>query len=233
MSQRRGLGYPCGPLTVTTIVLPPRLASYFSFGSASVRDPQPYLDTIERVKEGLEYLARSNLQSQQKVMLHMNDLIELGSRNIGEMIKDWVGAESPAEGIDLQDLALRGEPLPYLSLPTIEATVPLLSFLKTLPSHPKTHHAPFSSALVGYSELRSRYMDASLAPLAQRLTKYSRDQLGASAGHAGMTAAWQQSEDEAGYSRGSSGLSIWITATLDMAEVSRQARAIDVAVPCC
>lgn len=184
----------------------------------SVRDPQPYLDVIARVKHGLEYLARSDLQSQQKVMLRMNDLIELGSRNVADMIRDWVSAESDMHGIDVNEYVPRGMALPRLSSATLEAVIPLFSFLKTLPTHPQTHHAPFSSSLVAYSEIRGRYVDASLAPLAKRVISYSQERLSSSAGRAGMTAAWQHEEDDQGYSRGSAGLSNWINATIELAE---------------
>lgn len=184
----------------------------------SVRDPQPYLDTIARVKQGLDYLARSDLQSQQKVMLKMNDLIELGSRNVTDMIRDWVTAESDMHGIDVADYVPRGMALPRLSTATMDAIIPLFSFLKSLPTHPQTHHAPFSSALVAYSEIRGRYVDASLAPLAQQVITYSQERLSSTAGRAGMTAAWQNDEDDTGYSRGNAGLSNWINAALDLTE---------------
>lgn len=151
-------------------------------------------------------------------MVRMNDLIELGSRNVSDMIKDWINAESPSEGIDIQDHLLRGEEFPRLSSATVEAVAPLFSFLKTLPSHPRTHHAPFSSALVAYSETRGMYMDASLAPLLREVLSQSQERLGSSAGRAGMTAAWHQAEEESNYARGSSGLAAWISATLDFAE---------------
>jgi exocyst complex protein 7 len=185
----------------------------------SVRDPQPYLDTITRVKQGLNYLARSDLQSQQKVMVRMNDLIELGSRNVTDMIRDWLSAESDMHGVDVSEYVPRGIALPRLSSATFGAIIPLFSFLKTLPSHPRTHHAPFSSALVAYAEIRAKYMESSLTPLAQRVDAYSKERLSSTAGRAGMTAAWQNEEDDdGGYSRGSAGLSNWINATLDMAE---------------
>lgn len=186
----------------------------------SARNPTPYLDTVSRVRQGLDYLAKSDLQSQQKVMLRMNDLIEMGSRNIAELIKDWVTAESDQHGLDVEDYLQREVPLPRLSTATVDAVVPLFSFLKTLPTHPKTHHAPFSSALVAYSEIRGRYMDASLSVLGQRVIKYSQERLGSTATRAGMTAAWKNDEEGSGYMRGSAGLSNWINATIDMAEVS-------------
>lgn len=184
----------------------------------STRNPQPYLDTIGRVKQGLEYLARSDLQSQQKVMLKMNDMIETGSRNIAELIKDWLTAETDQHSMDLDGRFSKEIPLPRLSSATVDAIVPLFSFLKTLPTHPKTHHAPFSSALVAYSDIRGNYMDVALGNMAQRILKYSQERLETSAGRAGMTAAWQHDEEDTGYTRGSAGLSIWINATLDMAE---------------
>lgn len=186
----------------------------------SARDPQPYLDTINRVKQGLDYLAKSDLQSQQNVRIRMNDMIETGSRNIAELIKDWVSAETDQHGIDLEDHLAREIHLPKLSTATIDAVVPLFSFLKTLPTHPQTHHAPFSSALVAYSEIRGRYMDTALRKMSQRIMMYSQERLVSVAGRAGMTAAWQHDEEDAGYTRGSAGLSTWINATLDMSEVS-------------
>ncbi|UZJ52730.1 hypothetical protein CBS101457_002050 [Exobasidium rhododendri] len=184
----------------------------------SARDLNPYLDTVTRVKQGLDYLAMSNLQSQQKVMLRMYDLIEVGSRKIADVIKDWVTLESDQQGLDLAEYISQETPFPPLSIATVDAIVPLFSFLKTLPTHPQTHHAPFSSALVAYSDIRGRYMDACLMSLSQRVVKHSQERLGSTAGRAGMTAAWQNDDENTGYARGSAGLSDWIDATLDMAE---------------
>jgi exocyst complex protein 7 len=186
----------------------------------SARDPRPYLDTISRVKQGLDFLATSDLQSQQKVMLRMHDLIEMGSRNIADLIREWLSAESNQNGLDLELYFRQEAPLPRITTATIDNVAPLFSFLKTLPTHPKTHHAPFSSALVAYSEIRGRYMEASLAPLGQMIISYSQETLGSTAGRSGMTAAWRNEEENTGYARGSAGLSNWISATVDMAEVS-------------
>jgi exocyst complex protein 7 len=184
----------------------------------STRNPQPYLDTIGRVKQGLDFLVQSNLQSQQKVMLKMNDLIETGSRNIADLIKDWLTAETDQHSMELEENLSREVPLHRLSSATIDAIVPLFSFLKTLPTHPKTHHAPFSSALVAYSDIRGNHMENALVRLAQRVLTYSQERLESSAGRSGMTAAWQNDDEEAGYTRGSAGISIWINSTLSMAE---------------
>lgn len=184
-----------------------------------MRDPGPYLETIERVQRGLDYLSKSDLKSQQKVMTRMHDLIETGSRNVCSVIKDWVNAESQ-DILDPADYLPRGIALPVLSEATLEHVVPLLSFLKTLPTHPKTHHAPFSSALAAYAEIRSTYVENCLAPSNRRVVAYAQERVGVSAGaagRAGMAAAWDDDED-VGYARGNAGLGEWISSTLDMAE---------------
>jgi hypothetical protein len=55
--------------------------------------------------------------------------------------------------------------------------------------------------------------------------KYTQERLGSTAGRAGMTAAWQNEDENTGYTRGSAGLSTWINATLDLAEVRAGCRA--------
>jgi len=60
----------------------------------NVENINPYLDTMDRVLKGLEYLERSDLKSQQSVLLKMYDLIEIGSIKLSEIISDWITAES-------------------------------------------------------------------------------------------------------------------------------------------
>lgn len=151
----------------------------------------------------------------------MHDLIETGSRSVCSVIKDWVQAESQ-DFIDPADYLPRGIALPVLSEATREHIVPLLSFLKTLPIHPRTHHAPFSSALAAYAEIRSTYVEACLAPSNKRVLAYAQERVGVNAGaagRAGMAAAWgDDDDDDIGYARGNAGLADWMSSTLDMAE---------------
>ena len=72
-----------------------------------VRDTTPYMETIDRVIKGLDYLRKSDLKSQDGVMKKMNDLIELGARNLTDVVRDWVTANS--EVIDLTEYSPRSK----------------------------------------------------------------------------------------------------------------------------
>ncbi len=144
------------------------------------------MDTIDRVVKGLEYLEKSNLKSQEGVMKRMNDLIELGSRNLCNVIADWVRADS--EAIDLSEYS-RDAHYPALSEPTHNAVVPIFNYLSTLPRHPRTGHTPLSAGFATYASVRSDYLTQCLNPLAARLQQHAIEKIGTGASGSGMAMA--------------------------------------------
>ncbi|KAJ9478091.1 Exocyst complex component EXO70 [Pseudozyma hubeiensis] len=148
-----------------------------------VRNTRPYMDTIDRVIKGLDYLQKSNLKSQEGVMKRTHDLIELGARNLCNVISDWVRADS--EAVDLAEYS-RNAHYPVLSEPTHNAIVPILNYLSTLPRHPRTGYAPMSAGLAAYASVRSDYLQHCLAPLAATLQQYALEKIGAGVSGAGM-----------------------------------------------
>ncbi|PWN30121.1 hypothetical protein BDZ90DRAFT_229148 [Jaminaea rosea] len=184
-----------------------------------VHNVSSYLDTIDRLVRGLEYLKRSDLKSQEGVVRRMHDLIETGSRNLTTLLEEWVSAESVP--ISPEDYGPRGLPLPILSGSTLEAIIPIFSRLKTLPTNPSNGYAPFLAALSLYSDLRGSYLEQSIAPLGKRLVDFATDRVGNSNASRGamMTAAFDaEGEDEGAYQRGSAGAKEWLAAILDLAE---------------
>lgn len=207
-----------------------------------VQDVHSYFDIVDRVVRGLEYLRRSDLKSQEGVVRRMHSLIESGSRNLTSLLEQWVSAESaPIDPMDYipqresgnsvlstlfsstySSTALfhpTGVPLPILSGATLEAIIPILSYLKSLPSNPTNGYAPFLAALSLYSDIRGEYLDQSIDPLGQYIVSYASDRIGTqSARTGGMAAAFGAQEDEGAYYRGAAGIRDWLKTLLDMAE---------------
>lgn len=150
-------------------------------------------------------------------MRHMHDLIETGSRNLTSLLEQWVSAESAP--IDPMDYVPQRLPLPILSGATLEAIIPILSYLKGLPHNPSNGYAPFLAALSIYSDIRGEYLEQSVAPLGQQLIAYATERIGTHAARAGgMAAAFGAQEDEGAYYRGAAGTRDWLKALLDVAE---------------
>lgn len=170
----------------------------------SVRDTRPYMDTIDRVIKGLKYLQKSDLKSQEGVLKRMNDLIELGARNLTNVITDWVRADS--EIIDLGEYS-RNANYPVLSEPTHNAIVPIFNYLSTLPRHPRTGYAPLSASFAAYSSLRSSYLSQCLGPLTAKLQQYALEKIGAGVSGAGMVMVTHDDDEDlsTGYRRGDAG----------------------------
>ncbi|CAO1612756.1 unnamed protein product [Parajaminaea phylloscopi] len=181
-----------------------------------VRNLGPYFDTMDRLVRGLEYLKRSDLKSQEGVMRRMHDLIETGARNLTSLLNDWVSAESVA--INPEDYIPRRLPLPILSGATLEAIIPIFSYLKGLPTNPSNGYAPFLAALAVYSDTRGAYMEQSVAAMGNALVDFCRDRVAAPSNRGAMTAAFAAEDDDEGYQRGSAGAREWVKAILDMAE---------------
>ncbi|KIS70687.1 uncharacterized protein UMAG_01845 [Mycosarcoma maydis] len=167
-------------------------------------DTRPYMDTIDRVIKGLDYLQKSNLKSQEGVMKRMNDLIELGARNLCTVISDWVRADS--EAIDLSEYS-RNAHYPVLSETTHNAIVPIFNYLSTLPQHPRTGFAPMSAGLAVYASVRGDYLKQCLAPLAARLQQHALEQIGTGVTGAGMVMVTQDDDfdSHSNYRRGQAG----------------------------
>ncbi|SJX61934.1 related to Exocyst complex component Exo70 [Sporisorium reilianum f. sp. reilianum] len=169
-----------------------------------VRDTRPYMDTIDRVIKGLDYLQKSNLKSQEGVMKRMNDLIELGARNLCNVISDWVRADS--EVIDLYEYT-RNAHYPVLSEATHNAVVPILNYLSTLPQHPRTGYAPLSAGFAAYASVRSHYLTQCLTPLAAAMQQHALEKIGTGASAAGMVMVTHDddSDHHSAYRRGQAG----------------------------
>jgi exocyst complex component 7 len=199
----------------------------------NVENINPYLDTMDRVLKGLQYLQRSDLQSQQSVLLKMYDLIEIGSIKLSEIISDWITAES--NPIDISDYisstsTSNHREFPTLSSATYSAITPILSYLKSLPNHPSTGFSPFLHGLSTLSDIRSDYLDSSISPLGAKVLEYAIERMGSengAGGMAGMTSAFglMSNDDDdganvAGHRRGNAGAEAWIEGMVLMAEVS-------------
>ena len=169
-----------------------------------VRDTRPYMDTIDRVVKGLDYLQSSNLQSQEGVMKRMNDLIELGARNLCNVISDWVRADS--EVIDLYEYT-RNAHYPVLSEATHNAIVPIFNYLSTLSQHPRTGYAPLSAGFAVYASIRSNYLTQCLGPLASTMQQHALEKIGTGASGAGMVMVTHDddSDHHSAYRRGQAG----------------------------
>ncbi|EPQ31833.1 uncharacterized protein PFL1_00032 [Pseudozyma flocculosa PF-1] len=167
-----------------------------------VRDTTPYMETIDRVLKGLDYLRRSDLKSQEGVMKRMNDLVETGARNLVDVVRDWVNADS--EPIDLSEYSPRNASYPVLSGPTQEAIVPIFHYLATLHDHPRTGYSPLPASLSTYANVRSAYLDRCLSPMAQRIYTYAVEKIGTTASSAGMVMVNHDDDDDAAgtYRRG-------------------------------
>lgn len=112
-----------------------------------------------------------------------------------------------------------GLPLPILSGATLEAIIPILSYLKGLPTNPSNGYAPFLAALSVYADIRGTYLEESMSALGNQLVDFCRERVGNTASHRGaMTAAFAAEDDEGGYQRGSAGAKEWVKSILDMAE---------------
>ncbi len=170
-----------------------------------VRDTRPYMDTIDRVIKGLQYLQKSDLKSQEGVMKRMNDLVELGARNLTNVISEWVRADS--EVIDLSEYSPRNARYPVLSEATHNAIVPIFNYLSTLPRHPRTGYSPLSASFATYATVRGNYLTHCLTPLASKLQQYALERIGTGASGAGMVmVAHEDDEDHTtGYRRGEAG----------------------------
>lgn len=171
---------------------------------ADARDTRPYMETIDRVVKGLQYLEQSNLKSQEGVMKRMYDLIELGSRSLCSVVSDWVRADS--EAIDLAEYS-RDAHYPVPSEDTHNAIVPIVNYLSTLPRHPRTGHTPLSAGFAAYASVRSTYLTQCLNPLAARLQQHAVERIGTGAGGSGMTMANHDDDEDhhSGYRRGEAG----------------------------
>lgn len=169
------------------------------------RDTRPYMDTIDRVIKGLKYLQKSDLKSQEGVMKRMNDLIELGARNLAGVIGDWVRADS--EVIDLTEYSPRNARYPTLSEPTHTAIVPIFNYLSTLPQHPRTGYSPPSAGFAAYASVRSTYLSQCLNPLANKLQQYALEKIGTGASSAGMVMVTHDDDGDhsSNYRRGEAG----------------------------
>ncbi|SNX83029.1 related to Exocyst complex component Exo70 [Melanopsichium pennsylvanicum] len=169
-----------------------------------VRDTRPYMDTIDRVIIGLEYLQKSDLKSQEGVMKRMSDLIELGAKNLCNVVTDWIRAES--EAVDVAALSTNAH-YPVLSEATHNAVVPILNYLSTLPRHPRTGYSPLSAGFAAYATVRSNYLIQSLGPLAAKLQRYALEKIGTGASGAGMVmVTYDDDEDHSSaYRRGEAG----------------------------
>ncbi len=150
------------------------------------------MDTIDRVIKGLKYLQKSDLKSQEGVMKRMNDLIELGARNLTNVISDWVRADS--EAIDLADYTPRNAHYPTLSSATHDAIVPIFNYLSTLPRHPRTGYSPLSAGFAAYTSVRSKYLTQCLGPLSAKLQQYALDKIGTGVSGAGWS--WSHDDDD-------------------------------------
>ncbi|CCF53274.1 hypothetical protein NDA11_003534 [Ustilago hordei] len=169
-----------------------------------VRDTRPYMDTIDRVIKGLNYLQKSDLKSQEGVMKRMNDLIELGARNLTNVVSDWVRADSGV--IDLSEYS-RNAHYPVLSEATHNAIIPILNYHSTLPRHPRTGYSPLSAAFATYASVRSNYLAQCLIPLASRLQQYALEKIGTGASGAGMVMVNNHDDEDhsSSYRRGEAG----------------------------
>ena len=170
-----------------------------------VRDTRPYMDTIDRVIKGLKYLQKSDLKSQEGVMKRMNDLIELGARNLCNVISDWVRADS--EAVDVSEYS-RNAHYPVLSEATHNAVVPIFNYLSTLPRHPRTGYAPLSAGFAAYASVRSNYLLQCLGPMTARLQQYTLEKIGTGASGSGMVMVTQDDDEEhsSNYRRGEAGV---------------------------
>ncbi|CAO1619266.1 unnamed protein product [Sympodiomycopsis kandeliae] len=184
-----------------------------------MHDIQPYIETMGRVVRGLEYLRRSDLKSQERVVLRMHDVIETGARNLTSLMREWVIAESAP--IDPSDYVPQRLPLPILSGATLEAIIPILSYLKSLPTNPTNGYAPFLAALSSYSDIRGEYLSNSVSHLGQGLITYATERIGHHSNrNGGMASAFEASQEEegGGYLRGGAGIRDWMKSILDMSE---------------
>ncbi|SPO23353.1 related to Exocyst complex component Exo70 [Ustilago trichophora] len=170
-----------------------------------VRDTRPYMDTIDRVIKGLKYLEKSDLKSQEGVMKRMNDLIELGARNLCNVITDWVHADS--EAVDLSEYS-RNAHYPVLSEATHNAIVPIFNYLSTLPRHPRNGYAPLSAGFAAYASVRGNYLVQCLGPLSAKLQQYALEKIGAGASGAGMVMVTHEDDEDhsTNYRRGEAGV---------------------------
>ncbi|KAN0066570.1 exocyst complex component exo70 [Thecaphora frezii] len=169
-----------------------------------VRDTEPYMQTIDRVLKGLAYLERSDLKGQDGVVKRMNDLVETGARNLVDVVRDWVNADS--EPIDLTEFSPRNVSYPVLSSPTQEAIVPIFRYLADLPDHPRTRYSPLPAALSTFATVRAAYLNQCLSPMVQRIYTYAVEKIGTGVSSAGMVMVTNDDDDDAGgsYRRGES-----------------------------
>ncbi|PWN47507.1 hypothetical protein IE53DRAFT_247186 [Violaceomyces palustris] len=189
----------------------------------SVRDTNPYMDCISRIIKGLEYLKKSDLKSQEGVMKKMYDLIELGARNLTDVVRDWVTADS--EAIDASEYQIRNIPYPVLSPPTQEAIIPIFNYLSTLPVHPRSSYSPLPACLSIYASIRANYLDHCLSPVYKKVQDYATERIGVGSVGAGMVNAWSGGGDDddggVSYRRGQAGVKEMLDVTCALLENDR------------
>ncbi|PKI83118.1 hypothetical protein MVES_002735 [Malassezia vespertilionis] len=132
----------------------------------NARDPWPYLETIQRLIT--EVNAKSTNPRSAQMQSKMETLIDLGARNVAELVRAYTTAES--RPIDLKMQLSQNVPLPILSNECIMSIKALLQFLSTVPAQ-QSQGTPFESALGFYANVRSDHIAQSIAPLADHVVK--------------------------------------------------------------
>lgn len=178
----------------------------------SLRDPWPYLEAIQRVAQGMERTKASGLRNPEQVLSKMETLLDLGARNVAELVREYTAAESST--IDLRSYMEQHAALPLLSNEFLTSVKALLQFLSTLrPASATSSEPPFSAALTAYANVRGAYCTASLSPLVSQVMKVANVAQDPSV-HAPREALVE-------YRRGSAGLQEWLQGMLMMLQNER------------
>lgn len=183
----------------------------------SLHDPWPYLEAIQRVARGIERTRASDQKNPEQVLSKMETLLELGARNVSELVREYTAAESGT--VDVRSCLDRHAPLPSLSNECLTSVKALLQFLFTLRSDAEDNTTPFSAALASYAAVRSGYCMSCVAPLAEHVTSVANTVQDPSV-HAPREALVE-------YQRGSAGLREWLQGLLGLVQ---QEQAITVAL---
>ncbi|KAL1920762.1 uncharacterized protein VTP21DRAFT_11397 [Calcarisporiella thermophila] len=127
----------------------------------------PYLQSINRIKEALEYLSKARLRSCENVIGQLKKLLKTAMMQLENLFRKWLSANS--KPLDVRSIQREDAEIPSPSTEALERLSSLTVYLSS--SESETGYAPEYTKT--YIEIRSAHITRTLEPLLRSTSNYA------------------------------------------------------------